>query len=116
MCIEKLGEKKIAESDIVCWKFGTLSKGIFESLVYRFKYVIGDTHITDIVIMSDNVGTCGFHSYKNEKDVNKIISLDVVKCIIPKGSTYYIGSTTNISNQVVENYISNALIVIGRNE
>jgi hypothetical protein len=113
MCIENLGEKQIADSDITCWKFGTLSRLLFESLIYKFKYVLGDTYMTDIKI-KDGIGSEGFHTYKNEKDVSKIRSLDVVKCVIPKGATYYIGNVRNISNEAIEFYISNELIVIGK--
>lgn len=111
MCIQNLGKKQVAEADITCYKFGTLSGTTFESLVYRFKYELGKTYKADIVI-KEGEGFEGFHSTKSDKDINKIKSMDVVRCIIPKGTTYYTGNVTNLDDDVVDNYISEELIVV----
>ena len=113
MCIEKLGPKMVAESDITCWKFGTIDKDgkTFESLVYRFKYEFGKPYKSNIVI-KDGEGFEGFHTIKDEKNILKFVSLQVVKCVIPKGSVYYLGSYVNLNEDIIENYISEDLIVV----
>lgn len=111
MCISNLGEKQVAGEDITCWKFGTLKETIFESLVFRFKYELGKSYKSNIVI-NGSEGFSGFHTIQLEKNIEKIRSMDVVRCIIPKGSSYYAGNYTNLNEDVVGCFISEELIVV----
>ena len=117
MCIQNVEKKQIAETDIICWKFGTISKdgGTFESLCHRFKYELKKPYKTDIVIKGTE-GFQGFHTLQNESAILLIRSLDVVRCVIPKGATYYSGHYTTISGEIVPNYISDELIVVEKRD
>lgn len=112
MCIENLGSKLIADKDIECWKFGSIAKdGVtFVSMVHSYPYTIKERHKVEVTI-KDNKGFSGFHSYVNKDNLRYIRSFSIVRCTIPKGSAYYIGNITNISNEVVDNFISEELIV-----
>lgn len=61
----------------------------------HFEVKIGETYISDIVKHKNKINNA-LHSYVNENDIycnyNESIK---VKCIIPKGSTYYLGKFNN---------------------
>lgn len=138
MCIQITGNKQVAEQDIVCWKFGKIHTEtiankivdkVFESWVYNFKYELGKKYKNNIVI-NDNNGSEGFHSIKSkdyfansyswfhsiksESYFHKTYSFDVVRCIIPKGATYYEGISTDVCGVIIEEFISDEIIVVER--
>lgn len=106
-------EPKIADKDIVCYKFveRTKTKGVYKSVFKGFEYVIRQLYPNNINIKDvDNIiHFCldlpriyyieegMFHSYINTSDSLKSDSqYAMLKCIIPKGAYYY--EDTNISS------------------
>lgn len=92
---------RTAKKDIVCYKF-LRRKG--EQLITPYQYTfveIGETY--DSKLRKDFQGDIeeGLHSFKRLKAVDSFVednyyktlysSIVIVKCIIPKGSTYYKG-------------------------
>ena len=114
--------KKIAKKDILVYKF--VNYNYYNPLINKctsffrnFSYKFGVKYNTDIKIEFDNsvcamwVGREGFHSYCNKKTAlynSKVYVLSpfttVVKCIIPKGSEYYVNNQYEI--------ISNSIIIL----
>lgn len=108
----------IAEEDITCYKVMIRDgNGQLKSLVKYFPYELNKTYhseigldnsltISSVVVKKDyviNTAEIGFHSYRDIKNA----TLDyieygkpkvMVKCIIPKGSTYYKGYDTVTKN------------------
>lgn len=100
-----------AKEDIICYKYLTLSNGsttIFRSAVQGFKYIQGNIYshkkgFPKKVEKSQKLFGGGFHSYIAQRSIREHILEEAprisqfsrtvaVKCIIPKGSKYIIGS------------------------
>lgn len=93
---------KIATKDIVCYK-GVIET--YEGLMtpYQiFKVEIGKTYFSEISKYSNEIEVA-LHSFINYKEIVKWKKtemhlggmeneLKLVKCIIPKGATYYVGT------------------------
>ena len=91
----------IAEQDIVCYKVGTAScdKESFFSEYQDYKYKLNE--LQPVVELSPDpfygnrcLITAGYHSYHPDHVRLELCQLQrntyvVVKCIIPKGATYY---------------------------
>lgn len=112
---------KIADKDIICYKLVVKkANGIYNSLYRKFEYIIrGNYKIpeTEKCILKENrfgvkiLEEGVFHSFAREVDAfidyqeqaNILIShyhfpmiLSIIKCAIPKGAIYYIGSTNSM--------------------
>lgn len=126
-------DKHIAEADIVVYKvvnkiLDDKYESIFEKYIYEKDKVNNGSINTRTAITEGQpdirVVEEGFHSYKHLEDaefdhfVRKVCGFQnavVVKCIIPKGSTYYngfqrIGVGTG-STIVADQYVSDKIIV-----
>jgi hypothetical protein len=97
----------IANKDIVCYKFLDVDGDRIVSPYRKFIYNFNETYSTyhSLKVINDNVHE-GYHSYTKLKIVvrqacNRNI---IVRCIIPKGSEYYI-------NDYDEEYVSNNIII-----
>ena len=105
MCLATTRAKaKIAEEDIVCYKLvehrGRGRKfGNYRSFFRNFKYCLGVTY-QEAMFVDDVSATYsyftkqysvnhGFHSYRASVCPSR--SETLVKCVIPKGSKYFIG-------------------------
>jgi hypothetical protein len=111
----------IAKRDIVCYKLYHLSDipGVVISPFRNTMHIIGKeqppveiTHkvVTWLDELTQIIIECGYHSYiKNDGYQYYPTDHVVKKCIIPKGSTYYIG---NQHGQVRNAYVSNQLIIL----
>ncbi len=111
MCLNlKRGSNKIliAETDIVCYK--AILKKLDEdndydyvTLFQRSNVSIGSTYESEFFIYRNNVEE-GLHSIADKIDTemmingynicidqSEILSIFIVKCIIPKGTEYYVG-------------------------
>lgn len=111
--------KRVAETDILVYKVVNYKPHTDEccSLIFNFLYKFGVIYDTDIKIKySGNgkdthvwMGNEGFHSFSNEKaavyesDIYvEAYYSTIVKCVIPKGSDYYINEYDEvISNNIV---------------
>lgn len=105
MCLLRTEPKKIAEEDVVCYKFLERSRyfGIFGTKLkspYRgVKYTLGKMKksklITEkIFLFHAPIVNIGLHSFVDYDDVVEFIESSdyvVVKCIIPKGAEYILG-------------------------
>lgn len=112
---------KIADKDIICYKLVVKkANGIYNSLYRKFEYTIRRNYKipeTEKCILKENrfgvkiLEEGVFHSFAREVDAfidyqeqaNILIShyhfpmiLSIIKCVIPKGAIYYIGSTNNM--------------------
>lgn len=103
-------EKKIAEHDIICFKYLRRNN---TSIHYDYHYVEGrlNPHVPITLLYSnwDNSVTIeqGYHSYKSTKP-NYADSL----CIIPKGTVYYEGFDNGDGGTSV--YVSETIVFIGK--
>lgn len=110
MCLY-LNEKhspKVATKDITCYKF--LKRNLNRNLEYYYStyyqnspVAIGNTYESKIIVETRVIGghliNIALHSYKYLSSLRKTIKkygyvydrIAIVKCIIPKGSTYYLG-------------------------
>lgn len=110
-------EPLFADKDILCFKKGTLDwvdiyspRQVFVSLfrghIYRFQEL-------QPKIRLDSEGGIileGYHSYTPEHTIVSLptrcfVSITLVKCIIPRGSTYYYNPDTH-------EYVSSSLMVL----
>ena len=103
---EKL-DKKVAEHDIIVYKIVLPNIRGTKSLFYKFWYLFNTTYrgTLDIKLVgSEYCITEGFHSYKTKSKVllaNQFHFKKIVKCILPKGTIYYINNNDEIvSNQI----------------
>lgn len=112
---------KIADKDIICYKLVVKkANGIYNSLYRKFEYIIRRNYKipeTEKCILKENrfgvkiLEEGVFHSFAREVDAfidyreqaNILIShyhfpmiLSIIKCAIPKGAIYYIGSTNGM--------------------
>lgn len=104
--------KYIAEKDIVCYKIVNLRDNKIISYWYDFPYELNSKYTTQVlqpipVLNGDICIEKGFHSYRNLDTAKEDTwlplteSLVIVKCIVPKGSEYYINSKEMVSNQII---------------
>ena len=104
--------KYIAEKDIICYKIVYLQGKEIISFWYDFPYELNRKYTTQVLqpIPMPNGDISiekGFHSYRNldtaKGDVwlSLMESLVIIKCIVPKGSEYYINSKEMVSNQII---------------
>lgn len=92
MCLELYSDTKklIAEEDIECYKILYKEDGIFRTFYRDFPIEAGKTY-ESIISKEGYRIQMGLHSYVDKE--NAICSnLYTAKCIIPKGSEYYLGS------------------------
>lgn len=110
MCLLNYGSPKIAEEDIVCYKVVTEQNGFFLSYYIHKPYSIGKTYTSELTSVDS-----GIHSYKKLLDANHVRyhekheahvdNVCVLRCTIPKGSTYYEGT-----HNVYEFYSADAYV------
>jgi len=127
-------QSKIAEDDIICYK--VLDKNyVHDKLTTIFKRSvvnIGKLYTSEFTFNHDSTSVqMGLHSFVHEDDAKKLMEYVnryksnnehelnkfavVVKCIIPKGSSYYEGNFEYYTDlgreaQNVDSYASNVLI------
>lgn len=120
-------DKHIAEADIATYKVvNKISDNKYESIFKKYVYEkdkVNDGFIRitgwELTIMVDE----GFHSYKRLGDakfdyyirkMHNFPNAVIIKCIIPKGSTFYNGFQrigANGSTIVADQYVSDKIIV-----
>lgn len=113
---------KIATEDIPCYKIvEESSKGTLISIIQRFEYILGKTYnngIPDPEKVPYRKNLCGirfdrglFHSYSSPRNrrLYKDLKEVEVKCIIPKGAYYFVGSV-NLS--LIEGYASSQIKIV----
>lgn len=106
--------KYIAEKDIVCYKIVNLRDKEIISYWFEFPYELNRKYTTQVLqpifTKKDNIRIeKGFHSYRTLGIAKDYIYYDmfnllpeiIVKCIVPKGSEYYINSKEMVSNQII---------------
>lgn len=100
-------DKKVAEHDITVYKIVLPNIRGIKSLFYKFWYLFNMTYRGTFAIKlvgSEYCITEGFHSYKTKSQVlfaNQFYFKKIVKCILPKGTIYYINNNDEIvSNQI----------------
>jgi hypothetical protein len=110
MCLHLNGKQnspKVATKDITCYKFLKRRLNIHEyyyTTYYQLSPVeIGNTYESKIIVEKSVIGehiiNIALHSFKYLSNLRKTIrrygyytdKIVIVKCIIPKGSTYYLG-------------------------
>ena len=104
-------EPKIADKDIVCYKYvrKTKIKGIYISSGTGFEYIIRQLYTNNLNIKYVNfiikkryniftIGKNMFHSFSTYIPTMSTLSSNyiVLKCIIPKGSYYFEGYLNSI--------------------
>ena len=103
MCLKAKKDtvKKIAEEDIVVWKYLCRFNFKYYTPYQNMKVKVGKQYRTklgkmicystfDFAVVNE-----GFHSFKFEEDAHTICKSEnqvVCKCVIPKGSEYYEGT------------------------
>lgn len=101
MCLDLKwwSRKRIATKDIIvykvvtnyCWNPGYSFRSSYQSMPIK----IGETYNVLQIVKCRARILQGFHSLKSLKATNELLQEDfrrcIVKCIIPKGSTYYNG-------------------------
>jgi len=101
-------KKRIASIDIVCYKtgksWGFLRKKL-KSEYRRFQYRFNKCYSTELGI-TDKYSKAisidsGFHSYRYIHMLIFHHTAFNVKCVIPKGATYYENSGEYVSNQII---------------
>ena len=111
-------EKKIAKRDIVCYKYGRVTKAgnkFSPSCYTGFYYPFGEKveqkgnrwpYIHTYRGFFPKRIEKGFHSYSNKKAIKGFTKryYNIVKCIIPKGTEYFYDPKT-------KTYVSRALVV-----
>lgn len=106
--------KYTAEKDIVCYKIVNLRDKEITSYWFKFSYELNRKYTTQVLqpIFTKNGDIRiekGFHSYRNLGIAKDYIYYDmfnllpeiIVKCIVPKGSEYYINSQEMVSNKII---------------
>lgn len=103
MCLELKENAKlqIAKKDITCYKVIRESDdNNFLTPYCFFEVKIGETYTSELVILRGYVYE-GLHSFKYLKGAREELKewnrkyYRIAKCIIPKGSSYYIGDFVN---------------------
>lgn len=110
----------IAKRDIVCYKLYRLTDipGVVEAPYRLTKHIVGKpqpkvkiTYNMWFIFHEKWEIECGYNSFRNKnienmfKDSSEYV---IKKCIIPKGSTYYIGNFRDVR----DGYVSNQLIIL----
>lgn len=100
-------DKNVAEHDITVYKIVLPNTRGIKSLFYKFWYLFNVTYRGTLnikLVDSEYCITEGFHSYKTKSQVlfvNQFYFKKIVKCILPKGTIYYINNNDEIvSNQI----------------
>ena len=115
MCLTTNNTRKyIAEKDIICYKTVKIQGTQLISYWCNFKYELNKKYkiqaLQPISVGNGDIRICeGFHSYiKLDTAENDLlygilypVVEVVVKCIVPKGSEYYINSEEMVSNQII---------------
>lgn len=103
MCwISRELDEQIATKDITVYKIVTFDTESCNSLYRNFKYQYNKLYTTSFTIQASDYTFYineGFHSYKTKTkacEINKYFREFIVKCIIPKGSHYYINSDDEV--------------------
>lgn len=109
MCLTTFQEEPyIAEKDIIIYKALFKDRKRIVSPFQEFPYILKELYQTDFNISFGLTNICpkfihkGFHGYRNRKYATSRW-LEVYKCVIPKGSQYYISSDQEeiVSNQII---------------
>ena len=113
---------KYADKDIICYKVtdnNKIKENNFISIVKEFKYKYDTLYILDTPLEIELIKHSekkteyniekGFHSYSNYNNASGWIECSIIKCIIPKGSTYYF-------NPVRQEYVSDKIKIGKYNE
>ena len=123
MCLySETNKPKIAQQDIVCYKYVIKDKHHFSPYYYtdKAKYKFGKLYKIDANLFTKDIDcnsylyliNNGFHSYVNIQEFSKkdpeTDSFCYIKCIIPKGSLYF-EETNNLGNLIY--YCSNQLYI-----
>ena len=106
MCLTRPSEKKIANTNIFCWK-RLDNRG--RSIIQEHQYKIGVTQpLVELTLRHGEVEQ-GYHSWVNEPVRSKWAYEKTYLCVIPKGTIYY----TGLENDNEEGYVSETLVVLG---
>lgn len=120
MCFEihpRYPKPQIANEDIVCFKSGVRrnpswygTRPVFTSLFQGHVYVLQERQPEVELKPKGNHISEGYHSYTPDHTIvglprDSFSYLTLVKCIIPKGSTYY-------HNPITHEYVSSCLVVL----
>ena len=101
-------EAKEATKDITCFKLviSSLQKEDYFSLFQGFEYTLNKRYNLSSNLRISIYGTIddGFHSYSKKLKGDRSPGSILVKCIIPKGATYYYSSKNN-------EYVSDSIII-----
>lgn len=99
--------KRVANCDITVYKVVISNTSSVMSLFRGFEYRFNKTYKESFIIRSYDsmyIITKGFHSYRTKSQVlyeNQFYCMEIVKCILPKGTIYYINNFDEIvSNQI----------------
>ena len=120
-------EPNTATDDIICYKWLYLLDNIPISPNKLFCFQKGKTYMTFLYTTEYKHGDktlnmikYGFHAYKtkeyaladlsNRKKISYIQKLKLFKCVIPAGSNYYDGKTTENGEQTV--LVSNKIVIL----
>ena len=100
---------QIADKDIICYKI--IHKDMTSLFHKEFKWEFGKLYKTEMQFYNSEQIAQAFHSYKSYKDVREAYSRTtepcvVVKCTIPKDTSYYTGN-----HGVCEGYASEKIII-----
>ncbi len=115
--------RRIAEQDITCYKVIFVAENKVISYYQEYEYEFEKLYTTEISNVAENgyvfIIIQGFHSYEHCPKINSegiesengtvykfynMDTIDTVRCIIPKGSEYYINENGEI--------VSNAIIIM----
>lgn len=96
MCLANVGPRKIAEKDIVCYKFIKRWEGKYIKPFQEVTVNIGKTYRSRILrLVYDwskiDVALHSFTSKASVRAICKNYEHEIVKCIIPRGAHYYKG-------------------------
>jgi hypothetical protein len=124
MCLEikKRLALYTAKKDKVVYKYIEKRFGGYVTPYQGFPIKIGHKYTSDLKVEKDyyNIVEIGLHSFKNKKDAievaNKYYEHYIVKCIIPKGSKYYVGTfdigSGLYGHKYMTSYASNEIIYV----
>ena len=118
MCtfITKDSLPQVATKDIECWKFVEILGDKYYTPYRGTLIKIGKSYNSSIHVEYDLI-SIGLHSYiLKEKLVERMKKFGwykaghkIVRCIIPKGSTYYVGGSHIPMNEELNIYVSNTI-------
>lgn len=104
-------DEHVATKDITAYKVVIPYTRSCTSLFWKFNYEYNKLYTTSFTIHAFDFGfyiTEGFHSYKivsQARKLNRLYREHVIRCVIPKGSHYFINSDDEI--------VSDKIIIIG---